>query len=70
MKKQQYSKMLLNYIFVFIVIFIFANMFIFYKTGNEQSTLIVSVFSFVGTEVLSLLTIKVKKIKKGGNEDE
>lgn len=73
MKKVRFSKLILIGLLLFLIIFIAFNMYIFLKTGTEQTALIAAVFGFCTTEVWKLATIKNNKIKHGkdtNNGDE
>lgn len=74
MGKGRFGKGILVGLLIFMIIFIALNMYIFLKTGVEQTALITAVFSFGITEVLKLGSIKVNKIKydynKEGNSDD
>lgn len=63
MKPGDYGKKTLNYIFLFILLFILLNQYTFLKTGIEQTVLITAVFTFATTEVVNLRSIKINKIK-------
>lgn len=50
-----------------IIVFTIIVLFIFYRTGQEPTTLITAFFAFFGAELISLATLKVKERKKEEN---
>lgn len=50
-----------------IIAFTIIVLFIFYRTGQEPTTLITAFFAFFGVELISLATLKVKERKKEEN---
>ena len=50
-----------------IIAFTIIVLFIFYRTGQEPTTLITAFFAFFGAELISLATLKVKERKKEEN---
>ncbi len=68
MKKTKFSKKLIVYMFLFLLLFIIAMCLLFYKTGNEPATLISCVFAFCGLEGEVLVWIKTSK-SKNSKED-
>ncbi len=69
MKKTKFSKKLLVCMFLFLLLFIIAVLFLFYKTSAEPSTLIMSVFGFCGLEGGILGWIKTIESKNNKSED-
>lgn len=68
-KKGDYGKKTLNYIFLFLALFILLNQYTFLKTGVEQTALIAAVFTFATAEVVNLRSIKINKIKYDYNKE-
>ncbi|MBH1939320.1 hypothetical protein I5677_00270 [Mobilitalea sibirica] len=60
----KYMKITLSCMFVFLILFSAACLFISYKTGSEPNTLITCVFAFCGAEGGLSAWIKVTKEKK------
>lgn len=56
--------------FIYLIIFTFASLFITYKTGNEPTTLITCVFAFCGVEGGLSAWIKTTKVKKKDKLEE
>jgi hypothetical protein len=64
MKKSRFSKTLVSLLILSNVIFTIAILYIFYYTGREPSTLIISWFGFTTGELGVVGYIKGKKVKK------
>lgn len=62
--KGQYSKFIVSFVILLNIIFTAIVLFLFYRTGNEPSTMIGAWFSFTTVELWSLSRIKKKKIEK------
>lgn len=65
--KPQFDKSIVKLCIRAILVFTTVVLFIFYRTGQEPTTLVVSVFAFFGTELISLATLKIKERKKEEN---
>ena len=63
----QFDKSIVKLCIRAILVFTTVVLFIFYRTGQEPTTLVVSVFAFFGTELISLATLKIKERKKEEN---
>lgn len=70
MKKTKFSKKLLVCMFLFLLLFIIAVLFLFYKTSAEPSTLIMSVFGFCSLEGGILGWIKTNESKNEKIEED
>lgn len=69
-KKGRFSKGILIFILMFLLIFTLFNVWMFYKTGYEPSTLITCVFGFCGAEGGYLAFVKkVKEIDKRKDDE-
>jgi len=66
MKSGEYSKKIINFILIAVVLFTIAILWVFYKTGSEPQVLVGCVFAFVTGELWALAFIKGRKIDKGG----
>lgn len=67
--KGRFSKLILKSMFIFLMVFTMAVLYVSYKTGSEPSTLVTCVFAFCGAEGGCLAWIKTIKSKNGGNND-
>ncbi len=65
MKNIKFSKKLIVCIFIFLLLFVIAMCFLFYKTGSEPVTLISCVFAFCGLEGGILGWIKINESNEG-----
>ena len=63
-KEGRFTKFLIWFIIVLNIIFTAAVLYVFWHTGAEPSTLIVSWFAFTSSEIIASAFIKGKKIKK------
>lgn len=68
--KGKYIKKILAGMFIYLILFTIACLYITYKTGGEPKTLIMSVFAFCGIEGGLSAWIKTTKEKKNGNENK
>ena len=66
-EEKSFDKGIVNLCIRSVIVFTITILFIFYRTGQEPSTLIVAFFTFFGTELLALATLKVKERKKEEN---
>ena len=64
----KFSKLIVSLVIALNVLFTITISYIFYKTGSEPSTLIVSFFAFTTGELWMLSTIKKKEIKEVNDE--
>jgi hypothetical protein len=64
MKKGKFSKVLVPFIIISNILFTLVILYIFYFTGREPSTLIISWFGFTTGELGMLAGIKARKVKK------
>lgn len=62
--KGRFSKLILQVMLMFLLLFTVAVLFISYKTGDEPSTLITCVFTFCGVEGGCLAWIKTIKNRR------
>ena len=62
--KPQFDKSIVKLCIKTIIVFTTVVLFIFYRTGQEPTTLITAFFAFFGVELISLATLKVKERKK------
>lgn len=69
-KKGRFSKGILVFMLVFLLIFTMASMYITYTTSTEPSTLITCVFAFCGAEGGFLAWIKKAKETNKREDDE
>jgi hypothetical protein len=67
-KNNKYIKSILAGMFIFLIIFTFACLYITYKTGNEPTTLITCEFAFCSIEGGLSAWIRTTKEKKKGSE--
>lgn len=71
MKKGDFSKLIVCLILFLNIAFTIAVLAVFWHTGgNEPSSLVVSWFAFTGTELVSLASIKKRKIDSGYDEKD
>lgn len=63
-EEKPFDKAIVNLCIRSVIVFTITILFIFYRIGQEPSTLIVAFFAFFGTELLALATLKVKERKK------
>ena len=66
-EKPQFDKSIVKLCIRTIIVFTTVVLFIFYRTGQEPTTLVVSVFAFFGTELINLATLKSRKRKQEEN---
>ena len=66
--KGKFTKIILLSMFIYLIFFTIACLYITYMTGNEPQTLILCVFSFCGIEGGLSAWIKTTKVKKKGKE--
>ena len=66
--KGRFTKVILIVMFIYLILFSFACLYITYKTGSEPNTLIMCVFSFCGIEGGLSAWIKTIKVKKKETE--
>lgn len=66
-EEKPFDKGIVNLCIRSVIVFTVIVLFIFYRTGQEPSTLITAFFAFFGTELLALATLKVKERKKEEN---
>ncbi len=66
-EKPQFDKGIVKLCIRAILVFTTVVLFIFYRTGQEPTTLVAAVFTFFGTELIALATLKVKERKKEEN---
>ena len=69
MSKSKFSKKIVTFVISANVIFTAFVLYVFFKTQSEPTALIAGWFAFTGTELLSLATIKTKKIKQEDKQD-
>ena len=62
--KGNFSKFLVWFIILLNIVFATAVLFVFWHTGAEPSTLVVSWFAFTSSELIATAFIKGKKIRK------
>ena len=62
--KGNFSKFLVWFIILLNIVFTAAVLFVFWHTGAEPSTLVVSWFAFTSSELIATAFIKGKKIRK------
>ena len=70
MNQGDYSKRTVNLILVFVVVFIAAILWLYYKTGGEPSVTVGCVFAFVTNELWALALIKRSKIDRDNRGGE
>ncbi|MFT4145562.1 MAG: hypothetical protein QM644_14000 [Mobilitalea sp.] len=68
-KKSNYTKVILVGMFIYLILFTCACLYITYKTSVEPDTLILSVFAFCGIEGGLSAWIKITKVKNCDNEN-
>lgn len=66
----KYSKKVLNYMLIILMLFVIGVLIVFWHTGSEPSTLVASVFAFCGVEGGLMAWIKTTKVRKGENKNE
>lgn len=73
-KKGRFSKFIVSFVVLLIIIFTAAVLYVFLQTGNEPSVLIGAFFAFATGELWMLASIKKNKAKnekkEGGNDYE
>lgn len=69
-KKNQFSKVVVFSIVIMNIWFARETLSVFREVGAEPVTLIMSWFAFTGGELWMLSSIKKRKIKKDGNEND
>jgi len=67
-KKEDFSKKWIRRILLFTILFVIVILVLFWKTGNEPSVLIGSVFAMITGELWSMATIKKSKIERENEE--
>lgn len=68
LKKGRYIKLVLTGMFIYLILFTCACLYITYKTSTEPKTLILCVFAFCGVEGGLSAWIKTTKVKKKGSD--
>ncbi|MGP1562999.1 hypothetical protein [Filifactor alocis] len=63
-KEEDFSKKWVRRLLLFTVLFVIVILILFWKTGNEPSVLIGSVFAMITGELWSMATIKKSKIER------
>ncbi len=66
-KQSRYIKKILTFMFIYLILFTAACLYITYETGIEPRTLILCVFAFCGVEGGLSAWIKTTKVKKKDN---
>lgn len=69
-KEEDFSKKWIRRLLLFTVLFVVVILVLFWKTGNEPSVLIGSVFAMITGELWSMATIKKSKIERENNYNE
>ena len=62
--KKKFSKLIVTLIVLLNIVFTVAVLFIFYRTGAEPTTIIISWFAFTTGELMLLAGIKIKDKEK------
>ena len=67
--KRDFSKSIVAAVVALTVLFTAAVLYVFLRTGNEPTTLVVAWFSFITSEMWFLAGIRKKKLEKGDRDN-
>jgi len=70
MTEERFSKKVVRWVILLNAVFVVAVLFLYWHTGSEPSTLIVSWFAFTTGELWALAGIKKEETRQGGDSDD
>jgi len=70
MTEERFSKKVVRWVILLNAVFVVAVLFLYWHTGSEPATLIVSWFAFTTGELWALAGIKKEETRQGGDSDD